>query len=321
MSDKIRKPADGITPISINGLNGRMLVVHHKQQRQPAELIDDSVKKHEILFVYGHHSTLERWRGLIDVFSQYGNVTMPDLPGLGGMDSFYKIDSLPTIDGFADYLAAFIKLHYGRKRIVIVGMSFGFVVVTRMLQQYPDLAKRVDLLISVAGFTHYQDFIFSTRRRAVYRLATAVLSRNPVAWLFRHIALASPVLRAVYAKTSSAKLKFDQAQSQDEFKTMMQTEIILWHVNDVRTHWSTAHEFMYLNNCHRQVDLPVWHIAMARDHFFDNHVVEQHMRVIFTDFRSEVVNLPNHAPSVIADAEMAEPFVPDSLRKALLELT
>ena len=75
---------------------------------------------------------LERWWGLVQNFNEYGAVTMPDLPGFGGMDSFYTIGRRPTIDAFADYLAAFIKLRYKRKRITIVGISFGFLVATRM---------------------------------------------------------------------------------------------------------------------------------------------------------------------------------------------
>jgi pimeloyl-ACP methyl ester carboxylesterase len=102
--------------------------------------------------VYGHHSSLERWWGVVQDLNQYGGVTMPDLPGFGGMQSLYKIGEKPDVDTLADYLAAFVKLRYKRRRVTIAGLSFGFVVATRMLQRYPDLVKKVDLLISVAGF-------------------------------------------------------------------------------------------------------------------------------------------------------------------------
>ena len=110
-------PAEYIVPLEINGLTGRML-------HMPAE----GKHKSEILFIYGQHSSLERWWGLIQYLHHYGAVTVPDLPGFGGMDSFYKIGQKPTIDNLADYLAAFMKMRYRHKKVVIVGLSFGFVV-------------------------------------------------------------------------------------------------------------------------------------------------------------------------------------------------
>src|SRR5438128_12108327 len=115
---KPKNPQDYIEPLFMNGLQGRML-------RLPAP----KGKSRDILFVYGHHSSLERWWGVVQDLNQYGSVTMPDLPGFGGMQSLYKIGEEPTIDNLADYLAAFIKLRYKNKKITIAGLSFGFVVV------------------------------------------------------------------------------------------------------------------------------------------------------------------------------------------------
>src|SRR5438105_4219930 len=99
-------PEDFIVPLNINGLQGRML-------RRPST----TKKSREILLIYGHHAVIERWWGLVENLAQYGNVTVPDLPGFGGMQSFYKINTKPDIDAFADYMAAFIKLRYKQKRV------------------------------------------------------------------------------------------------------------------------------------------------------------------------------------------------------------
>src|SRR5487761_1162679 len=99
MSNKVStNPADYIVPLNINKLEGRMLYA-------PANGSEDR----NILLVYGHHAMLERWWSLVENLCEYGNVTMPDLPGFGGMDSFFTIGKKPTIDAYADYLAAFIK--------------------------------------------------------------------------------------------------------------------------------------------------------------------------------------------------------------------
>lgn len=311
MAEQTHNPADYIVPLNISGLEGRMLRLPHQPSGK------SPVHHREILFVYGHHSTLERWWGLMEVLSEYGTVTMPDLPGFGGMDSYYKVGQKPTIDALADYLAAFIKWRYKHKKVTIAGMSFGFVVVTRMLQRYPELTHKVDMLVSIVGFAHHQDFTFTRPRYWFYRLGAGVLSHNPMAWLFRSTLLTRPVLRAAYGRTHNAKNKFAAATNADEFNAMMDVEVGLWQKNDVRTHMFTTVQLLTLDNCTKQVNLPVWHVSTENDHFFDHTVVEQHLRIIFTDFHDAPTTLPNHAPSVIADAATAAPLLPTVLREAL----
>jgi pimeloyl-ACP methyl ester carboxylesterase len=298
-------PADFIVPLYINGMSGRML-------RMPAP----EKYNREILFIYGHHSTLERWWGLVQDLNQYGAVTMPDLPGFGGMDSFYKIGQQPTIDNLADYLAAFVKMHYKRRRFTIAGLSFGFVIATRMLQRYPDLANKVDLMISVVGFAHYDDFTFNPRRYRTYVTLSRFLSHKLPSIFFRNVALHPALLRAVYARTHNAKHKFKNAD-REEHRRLMDVEVNLWHSNDVRTHWFTTVQLLTVNNCHKTVDLPVWHIAVEGERYFHNDRVEQHYRIIFKDFHQALSILDNHAPSVIATKEQAAPLIPKEIREVL----
>jgi pimeloyl-ACP methyl ester carboxylesterase len=135
------------------------------------------------------------------------------LPGFGGMDSFYSIGRKPTIDNMADYLAAFIKLRYKRKKVVIAGMSFGFIIATRMLQRYPELNKKVTLLVSIVGFAHKEDFTFSKPRYYGYLWGTRILSHKVPATFFRYVALHPFILRNFYGKTHNAKHKFKQAST------------------------------------------------------------------------------------------------------------
>lgn len=300
-----RSPADFIAPLYMDKLQGRMMYV-------PAQ----KNKKREILFIYGHHSTLERWWGVAEVLSEYGPVTMPDLPGFGGMQSFYKIGVKPTLDDFADYLAAFVKLHYKRKRLTIVGMSFGFIVATRMLQRYPDLAKKVDLLVSVVGFAHKDDFKFPKHQMRLYKTISWLLSRRVMAVFFRNVCLHPLLIRAAYSKTPNAKHKFT-GLDRETHKQMTEFEIHLWHANDVRTHWATTYGMLTLDNCQKQVPLPVWHVHVSADQYFDGYHVEQHMRVIFSDFHQAVAKLSAHAPSILADAQVAAPLFPAKIRRLL----
>lgn len=306
MSKQSKNVADYIVQLNMNGLQGRMLHMPAPKNR-----------KREILFVYGHHSSLERWWGIVQNFNRYGAVTMPDLPGFGGMDSFYKIGKAPTLDNLADYLASFIKMRYKHRRFTVVGMSLGFVIVTRMLQRYPELAKKVDLCVSLAGFAHKDDFTFSKPRYAMYRALAETFSLPVTSAFFRYVILSPPVLKLAYRHTHNAKDKF-KGIVDEELKEMLEVEVGLWHSNDVRTYMKTSAEFLTLDNCTKRVDLPVHHIAVSADRYFDNHLVEQHLSVIFNECNTlAVLKFGNHAPSVLADAKAAAPFIPSKLRRLL----
>ena len=300
-----QNPADYIVPLNMNGLQGRMLYL-------PAP----PGKKREILLLYGHHSSLERWWGIAQVLNKFGAVCMPDIPGFGGMDSMYRIGKKPTVDNLADYLASFVRMRYSKKRVTIIGMSFGFVIATRMLQRFPDLTKKVDLFVSLVGFAHKDDFTFSPARYWFYRTFTKLFSLPMMSKVFSLLFLQSWILRVVYKYTQHPK--FVDLPNEDKDK-MVDVEIWLWHNNDVRTWMFTTRQMLTLDNCMVKINLPVWHAGMKTDHFFDNEVIEQHLRVIFTEYNGMILDLPQHAhaPTVIADAKDAAPFIPPKLRRRL----
>jgi pimeloyl-ACP methyl ester carboxylesterase len=305
-----RNPADFIQPLSINGMDGRMLRMSApKSSTQP-----------EILFVYGMHSSLERWWGLIQALNRYGAVTAPDMPGFGGMDSFHKIGLKPTLDNQADYLAAFVKLRFRRKRIILVGLSYGFIVATRMLQRYPELSKKVILLVSLVGFAHHDDLTFSKPRYQFYLNACRLISRRSGGAIFRLLALNPTLLRTFYGRTHNAKHKFAQAKNEDEVKQINDIEVGLWRNNDVRTWAHTTTVILQLDNCKVRVNVPVWHVAAKVDNYFDNNIVEQHMRVIFSDYEFAELDLKSHAPSVIAGEKEAAALIPPKLKRYLNKL-
>ena len=300
-----KNPSDYIEPLHINNLKGRVMYV-------PAQ----AKSSREIFVIYGHHSSLERWWGLVQNFADYGAVYMPDLPGFGGMDSFYSIGKSASLDAYADYIAALVQMRYKRKKVTLVGISFGFLVATRMLQRYPELANRIELLVSAAGFMRRDDFTFSRRRYNTYRYGAAVLSYRPLPFVFRHTALTAPVLRALYARTHNAKHKFSLAgNNQKTFEQMMNMEIGLWQNNDVRTYMKTTVELLTVDNCASAIDLPVWHVYTDNDNYFDNAIVEQHMRVVYNKFHPVKINAKTHAPSVIATKQEAAAMIPVKLKK------
>lgn len=272
-------------------------------------------KNREILFIYGHHSSIERWQGLARVLNRYGAVTMPDLPGFGGMDSLYKIGEPATINNLADYLASFIKLKYRSKKVTIVGLSFGFAVVTRMLQRCPELSSKVENLVSVVGFSHYEDFKIQKSSLRAFKGISQIFSRKLPAVIFREVALRPFILRNVYQHGAYSKEKFKDAINTSEFKTTMEGEVKLWRINDVQTHFKTYLEMFSLDNTHTCIDLPVFHISVKNDRYFNIVNVEQHLHRIFSEVHTYESPAPNHAPTIVSDEKEAAKFIPDQLRR------
>jgi pimeloyl-ACP methyl ester carboxylesterase len=300
-----KSPADYMLPLYINGMNGRML-------RLPAP----ARKKREILFIYGHHTSLERIFGVAEFLNKYGAVTVPDLPGFGGMESFYKIGEKPSLDNMADYLAAFVKLRYKNKRFTVAGSSLGFVIVTRMLQKYPEIAKKVDILVSIAGFAHKDDFIFKRRNFYIFYYGSKFFSYHAPAMFLKYFALKGPFIRITYKLVENNHAKLKDADEAEK-KRRIDFEVFLWQCNDPRTYMATTTTMLSLDLTGKHVDLPVYHVCVDEDRYFNNVKVEQHMRTIFNDFNAYKAETDSHSPSILATAADAAPYLPPALRRAL----
>lgn len=294
-------------PLNINGLKGRVLDLPAKKKNL----------KRQVLLIYGHHASIERMHGLAEEFSRYGAVTVPDLPGFGGMDSFYTLGENPTIDSLADYLASFIKMRYKNRRITIIGMSFGFVVATRMLQKYPEIAKKVDICVSLVGFAHHEDFKMSLRLKRLLRLSASLFTYKATAFLARYLLLNRFIIRATYLLQKDSNAKMKGANNSDLSKRIA-FEIKLWQCNDVRTYCYTGKEMLKVNLCTKpQLNVPLVHVQVAVDRYFNNIIVEQHLGVVYEDVALVHSVLNNHAPTIVSTAEEAAPFIPSKLRTVL----
>lgn len=254
----------------------------------------------------------------MDLFARHYNVTMPDLPGFGGMESLYKKGQPASFDNLADWLAEFVKKTYGDGKVTIVGMSLGFPIATRMLQRHPELTKNVSKLVSLFGFAAASDFKMSAGARLWNAWLTRVFSWPVTSDIYRLTLLNPFVLRNAYHRTKNAREKFKGLTPQQATENM-DFEIKLWHQNDVRTHMYTAYEFLTFDNTlGPKIDLPVYHIAVKNDRFFNNQSVQKHFKQIFNDYKL-LVELTNgsHAPTVVRTAKEAESLIPKELLKTL----
>ena len=97
----------------------------------------------------------------------------------------------------------------------------------------------------------------------------------------------------------------------------MSMEVQLWQENDVRTYMQTTVQLLTVNHCDEQIQLPVWHVYTPNDNYFDNEIIEQQMRVVFSDFTPYPLDVSTHSPSVVATKQQAAVFIPVELREAL----
>ncbi|MCA9347068.1 alpha/beta hydrolase [Candidatus Saccharibacteria bacterium] len=299
---------DYIEDIELNGLRGRMI---NAPARNPKK------RDTNILLVHGQHSSLERLAGAADLMMDYGNFCLPDMPGFGGMDHLYKIGEKPTLDALADYMAAFIKLRYGKsKKFIIIGYSFGFIVTVRMLQKYPEIQKQCKEVIALAGFLHKNDFKFTATRRRAYLIFSRILETKLVSWIVREFFLRKIFLGMFYTRSHNAKEKF-QDLSPAEHKRLLAFETKLWRINHIPTWCYTSRLMLNADLATRgeKLPMPLISINIEADKYFNNDSVVEHFKMIFPKVKVINAESAHHGGGIIESAKEAAPFFPKSLRK------
>ncbi len=280
-------PNDYIATIYINGMHGRML-------RLPS-----TVKNKEILIVYGRNQNLEQLFYLAKELNKYGNVTIPDIPGFGGMQSFYKIGEKPILDNLADYLAAFIKLRYSRRKVTIFGLGFGFIVVTRMLQKYPNLMKKINILINYGGFIHKDAIILDRGTYVLMHYSADILSWRLPAWSLKYFFLKPYLMSWIYSRSSNNSSYNLEEINQSDLRTFLKATSIMLKL-DLSDH---------------QINLTVYNIPIKQD-WLDEQLVEQHLNVVYQKVRvfNPMTNKNNHSKVSGAHSTME---IPASLKRLL----
>ena len=306
---EINIPDDYISGLNINGMHGRVLQMPARQR---------AYRNTDVLMIYGHHSSIERMYSLATHFTRYGNVTMPDIPGFGGMDSFYTIGQEPSLDAMADYVATFIKLHYKNKKFLLCGMSYGFLIATKMLQKYPEITKQVTLLLSVVGFSSKEDFSFKPRTYKLLTVSSLIGSWAPIAFITKHIILTKPVITATYTILSKSHAKMKDADI-NERKRRIQFEVYLWKCNDARTYFYTSLSFLTCDLTNKKVSIPLLHVTVKNDQYFNTDEVVKNFNSIYPKVTMHTAKLPNHAPTVISTEQEAAKIIPNKLKKYLNE--
>jgi len=184
------------------------------------------------------------------------------------------------------------------------------------MQRYPELVKKVDLLVAMVGFMHKDDFVWSPRRRNFFRRATRVFAMPPVATFIRYAGLNKPVIHMFTKRLPNSKRRFIEV-SAEEFDATVDFDVQIWQANDVRTHWYTTSQFLNVDNCSKSINLPVYHVTSSEEHYFNNEVVKQHMLVVFNEYHHYLAKSKAHTPSILGDKQDMRTMLPPGLRRIL----
>ena len=291
--------ADMVHPLTVNRLRGR--VMKHPSRK--------TGKGRTIVFVYGIHGSLERFYGVIHFLARFGTVTAPDLPGFGGMDSYYKIGLKPSLDRFADYLADFIERDLPEGKITLVGLSYGFVVLTRLLERHPQLVPRVDMTISLMGMVEGSDMAMSRASRITAE-TVMLLARAPItSSVFGYIVSREWMLQLMYPN-SHPKMKALPPGTRNDF---IQFESYLWRCNDLKTWGTCLHELLNLHRPKERIPVTIHNISTKHDHWLNVPRAEAHMNEVFAKVISYSSSVSNHGGVAYEDESEAYDMIPPDM--------
>jgi pimeloyl-ACP methyl ester carboxylesterase len=120
--------------------------------------------KKTIVAVHGLRGTHHGLSFIAQKLPEYTFI-VPDLPGHGESEAF---DDVHSIDNYARWLAAFIEYLDVPADYVVLGHSFGTIIVSKLATSRPDLIKKLILINPIAAQTHPGNSFFA---RNYYRLA------------------------------------------------------------------------------------------------------------------------------------------------------
>lgn len=256
----MKKAEINIQNLRMNRLRGRFLRVTSR-----------TTASSEILVLPDVAMNLEMLSPLSQELGKHGNVTVVDLPGSGGMTSFYSIGQSPDIEQYASYIASFIKLRFKRRRVKIVCVGYSLAFVTRLLQRYPSVSKKVDVVVSLSGFLHTQDLALQPSQRTLLRIKRNLQSTRFASMIAHYTSMQPSVI--------ASSLQSRNIQLDDEY---MANVVAAWRQLHIRTYRKMQLEQLRFNLCQQQLPTPLHYVHYPYYVYnLESDLVEAHLRVAY----------------------------------------
>ena len=267
-----------------------------------------------VIFIYGHHALIERWWGLIAQLREYGRVIAPDLPGFGGMSPCAGDEDL--IDQLAQHVKLVIDKMAPTGDLILAGVSFGFAVLTRLLECFPELIPRVRLLVSFSGFVSGDNLNTPLLVRLgvqFLKLCSSYDHINILAnrFLIRRTTIAS--IDRVIGATRRRSATMSKAQRSE----LVGIETFLWRTNDLATHWSTMTWALTAPAPASSISVCVTHVSFDNDPYVLHETIARRLREIFNEVAVLLIPGDTHTPDLNAPLCAYTVYLPDFLRDQL----
>lgn len=289
MQPPIQINQEHLKSISIMGIESRLLDIENVNYDK------------QFVLLGGQHTSIERMYAIAQFLGDFGSVKLIDLPGFGGVDSFRKIGKKINLDNYATYLHQFIVKN-DLKDFDFFATSFSSIVVTRMLQMYPETQKRVRRVILFVGFSSGEDFSIRQPQKTLINILITLTS-NPVgANIFKFLFTNKISLWLMLKIFSIFKTKM-KSNDKKVVVDNIAMEYQLWTNNDRETHAKST-KIMFgvdLTRQKKKIDLTCHNIVTTNDQYFDVGSVNQGFKQIYSKYKPCYIKLNVHAPSLIAD--------------------
>jgi hypothetical protein len=223
------------------------------------------------------------------------------------MDSFRRVGRKGTIEDYAEYLASFVQLRFKRRRVTIIAIGSGLAMVVRMCQRYPEIAKKVDQIVSVGGWLHHDDWLADKQSQAV----AAILAKMLAAPVIGRLAGAYWLRAGLFNLLHQAGEALYQLCSLDPLlagpTSLPAAE--RYRQPDAAAQWRLVAEGLQLDACQKRLAIPAYCLVDRLPLLVNNQVAEQHFRVVFEAPTFQVVGF-----SQLAATELLTPKLRRLLR-------
>jgi pimeloyl-ACP methyl ester carboxylesterase len=266
-----------------------------------------SDKSREILIVYDIPMNLEQIIPLANAMTEYGNVTAMDLPGFGGMSSFYAIKKKPTLANYAGYLAAFIKLRFKRRRLTIVGIGIGFSIITQCLKQYPSIAKRVDTLVSIDGLLDKTDLRLNPSERFTLNAKRRLQSTRLAAFVAKHTSFQPSIIENTL-KNRDVQLSKEQ----------IAVVAAAWKEVHIRSYRQLQRQLLRLELAQQTLTIPLHHLQIPYTYYdIDHELSAEHMQILSKITWIHANDSNKKLLEILQDEKSIKRALPNELKKVL----
>ena len=254
-----------LNPLNINELRGNIA------------MLKSSSSDKNILFVPDMNSDMRLNWEVLNYLRYFGNVTSIGLPGYGGMDSFSNILKKPSLNNYADYLSSILKLRYKNKKFIIVGQGFGFIIATRTLQKYPNIARNVKLVISIDGSARHDDIKYEK------------LKFNKLSYIGLSVIGAKLLKSSGFSKSIQNVNLFSNSSLTDSLSDYHANDLRFVNQirskNDLYTHINLLLLIRNFDNSKITLNIPLWNIIL-KDSSIIKDSAENNLRSVYKRYSS-----------------------------------